>query len=60
VVFACTAVLVDSTPPRHVHHEEHRADIRIYDRHTARICLATPTVPEAGRIATESCPGPTQ
>jgi len=27
VVFACTAVLVDSTPPRHVQHEEHRADI---------------------------------
>jgi putative copper export protein len=26
VVFACTAVLVDSTPPRHVHHGEHRAD----------------------------------
>jgi putative copper export protein len=27
VVFACTAVVVDSTPPRHVEHEEHRADI---------------------------------
>jgi putative copper export protein len=25
LVFACTAVLVDSTPPRHVEHGEHRA-----------------------------------
>ena len=25
-VFACTAILVDSTPPRHVQHGEHRAD----------------------------------
>ena len=61
VVFACTAVLVDSTPPRHVRHGEHRADSSgSCDRHTARICLATPTVSKAGRIATESFPGPTQ
>jgi putative copper export protein len=25
LVFACTAILVDSTPPRHMEHGEHRA-----------------------------------
>ena len=50
-VFACTAILVDSAPPRHVRHGEHRADSSgSCDRHTARICLTTPNVSKAGRM----------